>query len=98
MINNVRSGFDVSVDTLSKNFESFRSCIDADRMPWVLVWPTLFQAHYVNGVGYRIYNSGEHYFEILNNWDAQKTQFYLFQIDSQQVHHVNSMGYVEITW
>ena len=98
MINNVRSGFDVSVDTLSKNFESFRSCIDADRMPWVLVWPALFQAHYVNGVEYRIYNSGEHYFEILNNWDAQKTQFYLFQIDSQQVHHVNSMGYVEITW
>lgn len=39
-----------------------------ERMSLMRVWPALFHAHMINGIGYRIYDGDIHYCVVLNNW------------------------------
>lgn len=49
-------------------WEFFKAQVDADGMSAMCVWPAVLNAHWINGIGYRIYSNGAKYARIMDNW------------------------------
>lgn len=62
------------------SFDSFRMAIDNDRPCAVILSASLFNWHWILAVGWRIYDSGEKYIQIVDGWNGNSNRFY--KIDS----------------
>lgn len=62
-----------------------------NHMLYLLIWNGL-EAHYVNGVGYREYSSGEKYVRIFDNWNKNINRY----ISYTALGVTSEVGYCDI--
>jgi hypothetical protein len=77
-VNNDMSGYSITVDNIRDNWDNYKAECDSNRMSLMCLWPALFNAHMVNGIGYRTYSNGSKYCQIINNWYSDLTQYCIF--------------------
>ncbi len=58
------------------SWDNYVAAIRDQRMVYLVLWPSLFNAHYVNGIGFREYYSGEKYVRIVDNWRKTTDRYY----------------------
>lgn len=75
------TSYNIDVANLSKTWANYKNEIVSDRMTVMCVWPTLFSAHMINGVGTREYSSGTNYCVVLNNWWAYSMVYTVFDTE-----------------
>lgn len=81
-----------TVGSISSTWNNVITKTEEDIMTYYIVWPTILEAHYINGIGYRDYgNVSQRYVRVIDNWTNTTDRYYWFAVDLFQ------MGYVEIT-
>lgn len=73
------TSYNISVENISNTWNSYKNEIDNDRMNFMCIIPGIFDAHMINGVGYRIYPNGN-YCVVLNNWYSQSKVYTIFGV------------------
>lgn len=72
------TSYNITVSNLTDTWTNYKNEISGDRMTVMCVWPALFSAHMINGVGTREYSSGTNYCVVLNNWYSQSVVYTVF--------------------
>lgn len=62
--------FKIVTADLNVKWETYKAEVDANRMSAICIWPAILNAHWVNGIGYRIYSGGTCYARIIDNWSS----------------------------
>ena len=75
------------------SFDSFRMAIDKDRPCAVILSASLFNWHWILAVGWRIYDSGEKYIQIVDGWNGNANRFY--KIDSTMPFVLSTQYWIE---
>lgn len=57
-------------------WSDYKAAILGKRMAYLVLWPSLFGAHYVNGIGFLEYHTGERYARIIDNWNNTVDRYY----------------------
>lgn len=70
--------YKITVENIGDTWINYKNEIDNDRMNVMCVWPSLFSAHMINGVGTRIYSTGTNYCVVLNNWWSASRVYTIF--------------------
>ncbi len=74
------------------SWSNYVAAIRDQRMIYLVLWPSLFNAHYVNGIGFREYYSGGKYVRIVDNWSNTTDRYYCWDTSICRF-----MGYVYIS-
>lgn len=72
------TSYNITVSNLGDTWANYRSEIKSKHMTVMCLWPALFSAHMINGVGIREYSSGTNYCAVLNNWSSQSIVYTVF--------------------
>lgn len=88
----VNTPYNYHTGALSVNWNNYKTYIGNNRMLYLFLWPSLLNAHYVNGIGYREYSTGEKYTRIVDNWNNSTNRWFYWDSGVQ-----NYMGYVYVT-
>lgn len=95
-----RSGFRAAVGppyrarirARNASWRSYKAAILGGQMTYLVLWPSLFSAHYVNGIGFLEYRTGERYARIVDNWNRTAERYYCW--DSLICRFMGSMDVV----
>jgi hypothetical protein len=82
--------YSIDAVKVSKSWSNYKDLVTDDVMTYFVVWPSLFKAHMINGIGYREYTTGEHYARVADGWYSSYNRWYLYD------EALYRMGYVEI--
>lgn len=64
------------------SWSNYKSYINNDRMIFMVIWPQLLKAHYINGIGYREYSGGDDKFcRVVDNWNDNTNRWYYWPND-----------------
>ena len=72
------TSYNITVENIRDTWDNYKDEIDAGHMTVMCVWPSLFSAHMINGVGTREYSSGTKYCVVLNNWWSHSMVYTVF--------------------
>lgn len=72
------TSYNITVENIRDTWDNYKNEIDAGHMTVMCVWPSLFSAHMINGVGTREYSSGTKYCVVLNNWWSRSMVYTVF--------------------
>lgn len=64
---------------VDKTWSSYQNIVLSNRMSAVFLWPSLFSAHFVNGVGWRTYTN-VNYCALISNWARGHLVFGVFGV------------------
>ena len=67
----------------AETWEAYKAEVRANRMCFMCIIPiNVFEAHYINGIGYREYHDGSKYARVIDNWHHEKGKklhrYYIF--------------------
>lgn len=62
------TNYKITITDLNTQWATYKAEIDANRMTALCIFATIIQAHYVNGIGYKIFSNGTCYARVIDNW------------------------------
>ena len=73
-----KTTYKITVENIRDKWDNYKKEIEDDHMTVMCVWPSLLNAHMINGVGTREYSSGTNYCVVLDNWSSDEMAYTVF--------------------